>query len=124
MDDGDVAVLDLEHHNLPHPDGRVLVGQKENVAALKRRLHRTTAQGKGKGEAGQGQSSVRLKFAERTVPPHHRAHLSTTTTGDSDFVTNINPFHIISAEKTIMAKLSAWNVSCRLFFHSFFSSIT
>jgi hypothetical protein len=40
------------------------------------------------------------------------------------FVTNINPFQIINAEKTIIAKFSSWNVSIRLLAHSFFSSIT
>ena len=38
--------------------------------------------------------------------------LRTTTTGDSDSVTTMSPFHIISAEQTIMAKLSTWCASC------------
>ena len=40
------------------------------------------------------------------------ARLRTTTTGDSDSVTTINPFHIISAEHTIIARLSTWCASC------------
>mmetsp|Transcript_20037 Transcript_20037/g.42149 ORF Transcript_20037/g.42149 Transcript_20037/m.42149 type:complete len:99 (+) Transcript_20037:609-905(+) len=48
----------------------------------------------------------------------------TTTTGDSLFVTNINPFQIIKAEKTIMAKFNNWNVNCLLFAQSFLSSRT
>lgn len=51
-----------------------------------------------------------------------RTYLNTTTTGDSDFVTTIKPFQIIKAENTIIAKFSAWKLSCRLFFQSFLSS--
>lgn len=35
------------------------------------------------------------------------SHLRTTTTGDSDLVTNMRPFQIINAEKTIIARLRA-----------------
>ena len=49
---------------------------------------------------------------------------NTTTTGLSDNVTNINPFQIISAEKTIMAKFSTWKVNWRLLAQSFLSSYT
>lgn len=52
------------------------------------------------------------------------SYLKTTTTGDSDFVTTIRPFQIIKAENTIMARFNPWNRSWRLFFQSFFSSIT
>jgi hypothetical protein len=48
--------------------------------------------------------------------------LSTTTTGDSLLVKNMRPFQIISAEKTIMARLRPWCSRRRLFFHSFLSS--
>ena len=39
-------------------------------------------------------------------------------------VRNINPFQIINAEKTIIAKFNNWKVSMRLFFHNFLSSRT
>lgn len=39
-------------------------------------------------------------------------HLSTTTTGLSDLVKTIRPFHIIRAENTIIAKLSTEKDSC------------
>ena len=41
------------------------------------------------------------------------AHLSTTTTGLSDSVTTIKLFQIISAEHTIIARLSTWCANCR-----------
>ena len=50
------------------------------------------------------------------------AYLSTTTTGDSDSVTNMSPFQIMRAEKTIIARFSPWKARFRLFFHSFFNS--
>jgi len=49
---------------------------------------------------------------------------STTTTGDSLIVVTMSPFQIMSAEKTIMARFSAWNDSWRLFFHNCFTSAT
>ena len=49
-------------------------------------------------------------------------HLRTTTTGLSDLVRNMSPFQIMSAEKTIIARLRAWCRRRRLFFQSFFSS--
>ena len=39
-------------------------------------------------------------------------------------VANMRPFHIINAEKTIIARFNSWNVSCRLFAQSFLSSRT
>lgn len=49
MDDGDVSVFDLEHHNLSYTDGCVLVVEKQDVASLEGRLHRTTAAQQAKG---------------------------------------------------------------------------
>ena len=43
-----------------------------------------------------------------SVPPH----LKTTTTGLSDSVTTIRLFQIMSAEQTIIARLSTWCASC------------
>ena len=50
-------------------------------------------------------------------PPHRNSlfkitylALTTTTTGDSLLVTNMRPFQIISAEKTIMARFSSWKL--------------
>ena len=40
------------------------------------------------------------------------------------FVKNINPFQIINAENTIIAKFNTWNNNWRLFPHSFLSSKT
>ena len=40
------------------------------------------------------------------------ARLSTTTTGLSDSVTTIRLFQIISAEQTIIARLSTWCAIC------------
>lgn len=60
----------------------------------------------------------------RYIHIYIHTHLKTTTTGLSLLVTNINPFQIIRALKTIMAKLSDWERSIRGDFHSFFNSDT
>jgi hypothetical protein len=39
---------------------------------------------------------------------HDEFYLRTTTIGLSLCVTTIKPFHIISADETIMAKFSTW----------------
>lgn len=39
MHDGDVAVLDLEDHDLAYANGVILVIEEENVSALEGRLH-------------------------------------------------------------------------------------
>jgi hypothetical protein len=49
--------------------------------------------------------------------------LSTTTTGLSDSVTTMSPFHIMSAEKTIMARLSSEKESARLLRHMLRSDV-
>jgi hypothetical protein len=96
MDDGDVSVLDLEHDDLTHTDGVIVVGEEEDISSLEGGHHGATARGGREGEAelrGAGQK-------ER----EGRVDLKTTTTGDSERVRNIRPFQIMRAENTIIAK--------------------
>lgn len=57
---GDVSVFDLEHHDLAHADGVVVVGQKQNVSPLKSRFHRATA-----GQAVRGIMKIEISVTCR-----------------------------------------------------------
>jgi hypothetical protein len=49
MDDGYVPPVQLEDHDLAHPNGRLGHVEEEEVAAVERRLHASAARG-GDGE--------------------------------------------------------------------------
>ena len=103
MDDRYIPILDFEYNYFAYSNRRVLVIQEQDITSLKCRLHGTTAKLRYGVQRKKSRKSLRSRIVKK--------YLKTTTTGDSDFVANISPFHIIKAENTIIARLRAWKVS-------------
>ena len=94
VDDGNVSAFNLEDNNLSHTDLLLLVvGEEQQVAPLQ-------------VSAGQQVKEISKSVCEsrqcRTWNAGSMLPLSTTTIGDSEPVTTIRPFQIISAEETII----------------------
>lgn len=101
VDNRDVPALDFEDHNLANTDGCVcLIVQKQNVATLEGWPHTSTALMHTLSAAASRAHRLHTHKATAT-----ETHLRTTTTGLSLSVYTISPFHSMSAEKMIMARL-------------------